>query len=259
MLWRRPVFVGLALLLVAGCASKRVGPPTTMPETTVHLGAPHTLTHTVREGESLARIADLYYGDPERAADIAAMNGISDPAKLAPGSVLALGFDDGEWDDARRRAAALDPYNQGVDAFAGGDLDRAERAFRLALQTAPELVDARYNLALVLMKRGKHAEAEQLLVPLATERPDDADIGFALGNVYFYETHFDEAAAAFQRVLARHPDDRRLAFGLARSLQEAGRETEAVAAWQTYLALDGRSSWADEARRNLKALQGGHP
>jgi tetratricopeptide (TPR) repeat protein len=253
------VIVCAATLLVAGCTSKRVTTPIETPETTVHVQAPYSLTHTVREGETLARIADLYYGDPSRAADIAALNGISSPDHLAPGSVLALEFKPGEWDAARRRAAALEPYNEGVDAMNGDELGKAEQSFRLALETAPELVDARYNLALVLMKKGRYPDAEQLLAPLATERPDDAEIGFALGNTLFYETRFDDAAAAFRRVLDHHADDRRAAFGWARALQEAGRRDEALAAWQAYLALDPKSSWADAARRNVKELQGGHP
>ena len=130
-----------------------------------------TLAHTVREGETLSRIADLYYADPARAKQLAAANGLSDPERLAPGSVIALSFAPDEWDDARRRAAALEPYNRGVDAMEAGDFDRAQREFQSSLQTAPELTDAQYNLALVLMKRGQHQEAERtlrtLIVPAA--------------------------------------------------------------------------------------------
>ena len=47
------------------------------------------------------------------------------------------------------------PYNKGVDLMAQERLAEAEKQFRLALETAPDLVAAQYNLALVLLKRGK--------------------------------------------------------------------------------------------------------
>ena len=51
------------------------------------------------------------------------------------------------------------------------------------------------------------------------------------------------------------PELKRAAFGLARSLQEGQHTDEAIAAWNRYLELDGTSSWAAAARRNLKLLQ----
>ncbi len=249
---------------LAGCAKQVTPPPVvespapvTAPSSSGETPKALTLAHTVRAGETLARIADLYYADPARAKELAAANGLSDPERLAPGSVIALSFAPNEWDDARRRAAALEPYNRGVDAMEVGDFDRAQREFQSSLQTAPELADAQYNLALVLMKRGQHQEAERMLTTLSSQRPQDADIGFALGNCLFYQTRYDEAAAAFHRVLVAHPRHLRAAFGEALSLHEAGRRAEAAAAWQAYLALDGDSSWAEAARRYLGELQGG--
>ena len=257
------ILMGVVLGL-AGCAKQVATPPreeslapVTPPSSPGATPQTLTLAHTVREGETLSRIADLYYADPARAKELAAANGLSDPERLAPGSVIALSFAPDEWDDARRRAAALEPYNRGVDAMEAGDFDRAQREFQSSLQTAPELTDAQYNLALVLMKRGQHQEAERTLTTLSSQRPQDADIGFALGNCLFYQTRYDEAAAAFHRVLATHPRHLRAAFGEALSLHEAGRRAEATAAWKNYLALDGDSSWAEAARRYLGELQGG--
>jgi tetratricopeptide (TPR) repeat protein len=253
----RIVRLALAAGLVASLAacSKQTGPAaeTASP----HPVGPYTLEHTISEGETLTRIADLYYGDPARAADIAQENGVTAPARLAAGSVLRLSFAQAEYDQARRRAAALEPYNRGVTAFSRGDLDEAERQFRLALRTEPDLTDARYNLALVLLKRGRSEAAADLLADLVAARPDDADFGFAYGNALFKQTRYLEAAQAFGTVLAAHPDHRRAAFGHARALQEAGSRQEAVQAWQRYLELDPDSSWAAEARRHLRELHGG--
>jgi tetratricopeptide (TPR) repeat protein len=244
----------LGALALAGLVScgKRVTPETAPP-----VDQPEVIEHTVRAGESLDRIADLYYGDPRRAAAIASDNGLSDPARLAEGSVLRLRFAPEEYRRARQRAAALGPYNRGVEAMARGDLPEAERQFRLALRTVPDLADARYNLALVLLKRGRAEEAADLLRSLVAERPDDADAGFALGNALFQQTRYLEAAQVFADVLDVTPDHRRAAFGHARALQEAGARQEARSAWRHYLELDSDSSWADEARRHLRELDGG--
>jgi tetratricopeptide (TPR) repeat protein len=247
-----PALLGGALNLVAACGG--APSPETAPGPVESRDA--TIEHTVREGETLARIADIYYGDPAQADRIAADNGVTDPARLAAGSVLRLRFDDASYERARRRAAALEPYNRGVEAMSRGDLDEAERQFRLALRTVPDLADARYNLALVLMKRGQNEAASDLLGALVAERPQDPEFGFALGNALFRQTRFVEAARAFDRVLAVAPDHRRAAFGHARALQESGARAEAIAAWQRYLELDPASSWAAEARRHLAELRG---
>lgn len=241
-----------ALTLLVACQ----GPPPARTDGAGE-GAPDgtVVEHSVRAGETLTVLADLYYGDPERAATIAADNGVGVSADLVAGSVLRLRFAEDELDQARKRQTALRPYNRGVAAMGQGDLDEAERQFRLALTTEPDLDVAAYNLALVFMKRGRHEPAADLLAPLVVKRPADADYGFALGNALFYQTRYGEAAAAYGAVLERDPGHRRAAFGHARSLQEDGQVGLARAAWDHYLELDDQSPWADEARRLRRQLQ----
>jgi tetratricopeptide (TPR) repeat protein len=245
----------VALTSVSGCSPRAV--PSTDPEEAEQQPAAQTLAHTVREGESLWRVADLYYGDPARAAAVAADNGIATDTLLVAGSVLMLRFETDEYDLARQRAAALEPYNRGVNAMAGGDLVEAERQFRLSLRTVPDLADARYNLALVLLRRGQAEAAGNLLTALVNERPGEGDFGFALGNALFQQTRYLEAAQVFGEVLKRDAQHRRAAFGHARALHAAGSRQEAIAAWRRYLELDATSSWAAEARRHLRELRGG--
>ncbi len=239
-------------VLMAGCA-KKVAPPVEG-EVAVPSGS-HFLDHTVAEGETLAQVADNYYGDPGISDRIARENGISDPVRIIPGSLLRLRFNDDEWELARKRSAALVPYNRGVDLLTKERLAEAEKQFRLALDTAPDLVAAKYNLALVLLKRGKTEQALVLLEELTSRRPSDTDFLFARGNALFQSTRFDEAAVQFQAALAMDPQLKRAAFGLGRSLQEGQHTDRAIAAWERYLELDSTSSWAAAARRNLKMLQ----
>ncbi|MBU8871108.1 MAG: tetratricopeptide repeat protein [Gemmatimonadales bacterium] len=244
LLW---VLVGFA---AAGCAKKVLD----YPVPSVRESGPLIIEHRVAEGETLRLIADNYYGDPARASDIALTNGLMDPDRILPGSFLRLHFAGQEWDSARRRAAALEPYNRGVDLLAREQLGEAERQFRFAIDTAPELVSARYNLALVLVKRGRNSEALPLLEELTAQRPEDTDFLFARGHALFLMTRFDEAVDQFRLALAVKENHQRAAFSLARSLQEAGHVAQARAAWQRYLDLDDTSSWATAARRHLQKL-----
>lgn len=254
-LTRLLLFAGLLVaLLAAGCAKKVTTSPVEEEAPIPQAGDFH-LDHTVADGETLAQVADNYYGDPDRAGRIAGDNGLADSDRVIPGSVLRLNFSEDEWGAARKRSAALVPYNKGVDLLGNERLAEAEKQFRLALDTAPDLVAAKYNLALVLLKRGKTEQALVYLEELTALRPTETDFLFARGNALFQSTRFDEAAAQFTAALAVDPNLKRAAFGLARSLQEGQHTPEAIAAWNRYLELDSTTSWAAAARRNLKLLQ----
>ncbi len=252
----------VAMVLLVGACAKRPGTATgpSLPSGSapiVPIEGSRVARHTVKAGETLARIAENYYGDPARAADIARANGLDPGRDPAPDSVVELSFTPAQWAVAERRAAALDPYNRGVQALAQDRLGEAERLFRLAAAAAPDLADARYNLALVLLRRGQTDEAVGLLGGLARERPLDAEYRCALGNALFQSTRYADAVAQYQSVLQAHPGHRRAAFGLARALTEAGRRVEAGAAWRRYLELDADSAWADLARDSLRKLSDG--
>ncbi|HEY6057334.1 MAG TPA: hypothetical protein VIV06_04840, partial [Candidatus Limnocylindrales bacterium] len=54
-------------------------------------GAIHSrATHVMREGDSLASVAYLEYGDPALWRGLAAFNEIDDPGRLTPGTRLLL-------------------------------------------------------------------------------------------------------------------------------------------------------------------------
>jgi len=163
---------------------------------------------------------------------------------------------DGDVTSAPRSGPALEAYNRGVAAFDRGRLAEAETAFTSALAVAPDFGAARYNLALVWLKRGLYDRAEPQLRALAAASPRDADLLFAHGNCLFHQARFADAAAVFRRLVGVVPGHREGAYSLARSLQETGRRTEAIAAWEAYLRLDTTSGWADKARRALRELRG---
>lgn len=245
----------LGLVLAGGCA-KRV--PTRGPEAgTQTADEERTVRHTVVAGETLARIAENYYGDADQAPRIARRNGIQDADRVLPGSVLVLEFDEDQWQGARRRAVAIEAYNRGVQQMEQDRLAEAEKQFRLALDTWPAMPSASYNLALVLSRRGRHTEAAEILAGILAGDPENTDFLFARGHALFSMTRFGEAAEIFGRILALDPRHKRAAFSRARCLQEEGRTSEAIAAWEAYLRLDESSSWATAARRHLRKLRDG--
>ncbi|MFT5233344.1 MAG: tetratricopeptide (TPR) repeat protein [Candidatus Krumholzibacteriia bacterium] len=239
------------LLGIAGCSSQS-GPE--IEEQAELMADQRVIEHTVGPGESLSLIADNYYGDPNRGSDIVAQNGLSDPDLLVPGSVLRLQFSEDEWEAALKRASALKSYNKGVDLMADERVGEAEKQFKMALETAPDLLAAKYNLALAHLKRGRNDRALVLLAELTETRPENPDFLFARGNALFQGTQFTAAADQFSQALHYRPGFKRAAFGLARSYQEDGQTDRAIAAWQAYLQLDSTSSWATTAQRNLNIL-----
>lgn len=237
-----------ALVAVAGCARRPALRPVRLDTLRAHES--YSLVHTVAPGETLRTVADLYYGDPDRAREIAVANGLADPDDLSVGETLRLVFSEDEWAGAERRYRARQPYNRGVEDLASGRLEDAGRAFELALEIDPAFDDARYNLALVQLRRGRNEAAEALLVDLRSRRTDDLDVLLALGNSLFYQTRFAEAIAVFRDLMSLEADHRQGAYGLARALTEAGMVESAVTAWETYLRLDDDSAWATRARNS---------
>lgn len=239
-------------LLAAGCAH-RPRPSSERLETLRDREAYETV-HVVAPGETLRVIADRYYGDPERALEIARRNGLVDPDRLSPGDELRLPLSEAEWRRAEDHRVALATYNEGVTHLRDGLVVEAEQAFRRALAQDPELDDARYNLGLCLLRRGHNGQAEEIFRELVARTPDDVAVHAALGQSLFYQARFDEAVVAFDAVLALDPSDADAAFSRASALGEAGRIAEADTAWNAFLRRHPHGRLAERARAALTAL-----
>ncbi|HPF34015.1 MAG TPA: tetratricopeptide repeat protein [Candidatus Krumholzibacteria bacterium] len=245
----------LALVLAGGCAKQQWQESHRLE--TLRDEQRYTLQHTVAPGETLRGVAELYYGDPERAQALALANGVSDPDLIRPGDTVVLEFDEDEWRRAETRRDAMAPYNQGVEALRLGRLRTAEEAFHQALTVDPDFRDAQYNLALVWLRRGRYEDAEAMLLPLRDRDPDDADVALAYGQSLFHQARFAEAVAEFDRLLARRPDHTEAAFSRASALGADGRTAEARAAWRAFLQRHGDDDWGARARVRLRDLESG--
>lgn len=142
----------------------------------------------------------------------------------------------GQVDDAywwAREALQADPghgasYNTlGVVYLRHGDLAHAERSFARLLQREPDNVQALANLAQVMDRAGRAADAAQLRRTLATLEPHAPFHFFQLGQAAMARGDFGPARELFAREVARDPHYHEFHFWLAVAHLRLGDEPQA--------------------------------
>lgn len=97
-------------------------------------------------------------------------------------------------------------------------------------------------------------DAVKTLEEAASKKPSSAEIQNDLAAAYIANGDYERALAAARKSWSIQ-QSHAAAWNIALALDNAGRDAEAIAAWQNYLKLDGSSPWADEARGKLQFLQ----
>ncbi len=115
-----------------------------------------------------------------------------------------------------------------------GRLQDAEHLLRRALVLAPGFAPARSNLATVLYKQNRPAEAIAALAPLqGVELEANQNLkAAALGRIGAYE----EAIALYEAVLQRFPDQAKVWMSYGHLLKTVGRQADSIAAYRRALA-----------------------
>jgi len=135
-----------------------------------------------------------------------------------------------------------------------GRLQDSENLLRRAVELAPSFQFARANLATVLYRQHRAAEAiEQLDILGAEGEVADAHRNLraaALGRVGGYE----EAIGLYRDVLASHPDQPKIWMSLAHLLRTVGRQDEAVAAYRHAISLSPSLGEVWWSLANLKTV-----
>ena len=96
--------------------------------------------------------------------------------------------------------APEDRYTRlGLQALFRKDLPMARRFFALALSAAPGYVPAKVQMARCHVLEGQDGPALDLLLPLANEGLEDADLYTILANIYYGRRDLDRAAAYLEK------------------------------------------------------------
>ena len=124
-----------------------------------------------------------------------------------------------------------------------GKLDRAEAAFRRAIEIAPQRSDARFSLGSVLLQRGK---TDPKFLPLALEEfrqftqidPASPDGWGDMGLVLTHMGRLADAEQMYKKALSKNPRDPFLYDNLGALFARQERNDEAEANWRQALNVN---------------------
>lgn len=130
--------------------------------------------------------------------------------------------------------------------------DRAEKAYRRAIELDPSLANAFTNLGNLMYRRQRLEEAENLYIRALQVDPEQPEAFYNLGFLLYDRGDVQAAVLNFKRALRSDPSFADAHFNLAMALSDLGQHGEAREHWETYLRLDPESPWAEIARRHLQ-------
>jgi tetratricopeptide (TPR) repeat protein len=122
-----------------------------------------------------------------------------------------------------------------------GQFDAAVAAFQMALEIAPDAMDARLELAGQYLVRDMIEKAEAEYARVVAASPETADAHYGLSELYLRLDRFAEAAQAAADALEVDPEHQRARYTRVRALARAGR------------AEEGRQELAEYQRREAVA------
>jgi tetratricopeptide (TPR) repeat protein len=132
-----------------------------------------------------------------------------------------------------------------------GDPERAEAAYRRALDLDPTLANAITNLGNLMYRRGRIDDAENFYIRALQVDPEQPEAFYNLGFLLYDRGDTAAAVLNFRRALRTDPSFADAHFNLAMALSDLEKHDEARQHWETYLKLDPNSPWAEIARRHL--------
>ncbi|MEM9595346.1 MAG: tetratricopeptide repeat protein [Acidobacteriota bacterium] len=142
---------------------------------------------------------------------------------------------------ARMRGRATGASRQldtGARAFAQGEFERAEAAFRNAVEQAPEDAVARLNLGSALARLGRVDEAREQLRRAADLDPENARVHFNLAKLEAAGGDTAAAVSGYRRALELDPSYLSARFNLANTLLRSGDFDDALDAFRQVVATD---------------------
>jgi len=160
-------------------------------------------TVSAQEAKVLRQVADRAESDPAAAVALLA-------SEITPESSAALDV-------------ALGNLNVQQD-----ELEKAEEAYRAALEKLPTFARARMNLAQVLIRQEKSGQVIETLRPVLTSGQARPETFTLLGYSFLLQGQSLPAETAYRQALLLKPEDVNNSLGLAKCLLEQERYSEAI-------------------------------
>lgn len=135
-------------------------------------------------------------------------------------------------DAVTRQQRAYELFNE---AALEGKLEEKVTLYRKALELDPELVDARYNLALTLERLGRKSDAEREYRETLRLHPDHTPAALNLGASLYEAGRLPEAAEVYRQALERDRESARLRNNLAETYRAMGEDAKARREFETIL------------------------
>ena len=110
-----------------------------------------------------------------------------------------------------------------------GEYGEARKKYREMLTAYPKNIDAKLGMARIELKTGRSQQAEDILLTLAKEKPDNALVRLELGRMYSKQDDWDKAIQSFQAACDVEPDDQNCRYELGVALAKAGQIDQALA------------------------------
>lgn len=136
-----------------------------------------------------------------------------------------------------------------------GRLRDSENLLRRAVELAPGWTVAKANLALVLGRTGRPAEAMTILDEVFAQEPDDVGHWNLKAATLARLGEFDEGIKLYEDVLRRAPEQARIWVSYGHMLKTVGRLDDGIAAYRKAIAIQPSLGEAWWSLANLKTVK----
>lgn len=128
------------------------------------------------------------------------------------------------WEDVVSKSSGKSrPHNNlGREYQLGGQSEKAEAEFRLAIDINPDDPESHYNLGATYQQKGQHDKAEAELLQAIALNPDYADAHYNLGVNFQLTSQPEKAEAEFLRAVALNPGHGNAHYNLGTIYQQRG-------------------------------------
>jgi TPR repeat protein len=137
----------------------------------------------------------------------------------------------------------------------GAPIEQAAQAYHRAVDANPHAAGALVNLGTIAFRRKKLREAEEFYIRAAEADPQYALAQFNLGNLYDEQGRVEEARRHYLQAISLNNRYADAVFNLALLCERNNELLKAIHYWRMYLKMDGTSSWAQAARKQLDRLK----